>query len=138
MITSLGLTLACEGLLLGMRAEGHRDFKTEAHPRMHILTNLRSEMKVATHLRLFCARSSRPCEAQAEAGAHFGGHFCTGGLKAVKGSRRWSPRTEWPQGDEEAMPEVYSIDDVAGWTRVASSFVGHRNICISQRTVMTP
>jgi hypothetical protein len=31
-IGSSGLNLACEGLLLGMRAEGHGDSKTEAHP----------------------------------------------------------------------------------------------------------
>jgi hypothetical protein len=31
-IDSLGLNLACEGLLLGKRAGGHGDSKTEAHP----------------------------------------------------------------------------------------------------------
>jgi hypothetical protein len=29
------------------------------------------------------------------------------------------------------------MDDVAGWTRVASLFVEHENICKSQSTVMT-
>jgi hypothetical protein len=32
-IGSLGLNLACEGQLLGKRAEGHGDSKMEAHPR---------------------------------------------------------------------------------------------------------
>jgi hypothetical protein len=31
-IGSSGLNLACEGLLLGMRADGHGDYKTEAYP----------------------------------------------------------------------------------------------------------
>jgi hypothetical protein len=52
-INSMGLNLACEGLLLGMQAEGHRDSKTEAHPRIQIFTNLRPEMKVVVHLRSF-------------------------------------------------------------------------------------
>jgi hypothetical protein len=34
-------------------------------------------------------------------------------------------------------PEVLVLDDVARWTHVTSSFVGHRNICKSQRTVIT-
>jgi hypothetical protein len=33
--------------------------------------------------------------------------------------------------------EVQVFGDMAWWTRVASLFVGHRNICKSQRTVMT-
>jgi hypothetical protein len=40
--------------------------------------------------------------------------------------------------DEEVAPEVYPIDDVAGWTCVTSSFAEHENICKSQRTVMPP
>jgi hypothetical protein len=38
---------------------------------------------------------------------------------------------------EGAESEVYLIDDVAGWTHVTSWFVGHKNICKYQRTVMT-
>jgi hypothetical protein len=53
MIGSSGLNLAYEGLLLGMQAEGHDDTQIESHPRMHFLMNLRPEMKVDTHLRLF-------------------------------------------------------------------------------------
>jgi hypothetical protein len=56
----------------------------------------------------------------------------------VKGLHRRSSSHRRPQDDEEAVPEVYPVDDVAGWTRVTSSFVGHRNICKYQRTVITP
>jgi hypothetical protein len=56
----------------------------------------------------------------------------------VKGSRRRPSSHRRPQDDEEAMPEVYPVDDVIGWTHVMSSFVGHKNICKFQRTVMTP
>jgi hypothetical protein len=53
-IGSSGLNLTYEGLLLGMRAGGHGDSKTEAHPQIQIQMNLRSTMKFSTHLRLFC------------------------------------------------------------------------------------
>jgi hypothetical protein len=36
-----------------------------------------------------------------------------------------------------SMLEVLISGDVAQWTHVTSSFVGHRNIYKSQRTVMT-
>jgi hypothetical protein len=52
-IGSSGLNLTCEGLLLGMRAGGHGDSQTEAHPQIQILMNLRSAMKIATQVRLF-------------------------------------------------------------------------------------
>jgi hypothetical protein len=48
-IGSLGSNLACEGLRLGMRVEGHKDSKTEAHPRLRMQMNLRSRMKDHTH-----------------------------------------------------------------------------------------
>jgi hypothetical protein len=41
-----------------------------------------------------------------------------------------------PRDDEEVVPEVYPVDDVAGWTHVMSSFMGHRNIYKSQRTII--
>jgi hypothetical protein len=53
-IGSSRLNLACEGLLLGIRAEGHGDSKTEVHARALILMNLHHEMKVALHLCPFC------------------------------------------------------------------------------------
>jgi hypothetical protein len=40
-------------LVLGMRARGHGNSKIEAHPRIQILMNLRSAMKIATFLHLF-------------------------------------------------------------------------------------
>jgi hypothetical protein len=52
MISSSGLNLTCEGLLLGMRAEGLGDFQIEAHSRLYFLTDLRPEVKVVTHLHL--------------------------------------------------------------------------------------
>jgi hypothetical protein len=51
-IGSLGLNLTCEGLLLGMWAEGHGDSKIEAHPQMKVLMNLHSEMEDHTHTHL--------------------------------------------------------------------------------------
>jgi hypothetical protein len=64
-IGSSGLNLACEGLLLGMWSGGHGDFKTEAHPWIQILMNLRFGMKVATHLRSFLQDQVIHDEAQA-------------------------------------------------------------------------
>jgi hypothetical protein len=49
MIDSSGLNLACEGLLLGMQAKGHRDSKTEVHPPVQILMNIRSGTKEHAH-----------------------------------------------------------------------------------------
>jgi hypothetical protein len=37
-----------------------------------------------------------------------------------------------------ARTEVRSTDDVVGWTRVMSRFVGYENICKHQMTVITP
>jgi hypothetical protein len=130
MIGSSRLNLAYEGLLLGMQAEGHGDCKIEAHPRVHIQMNLCPEMKVDAHL-LLCTGSSRPRDGQVEAGAYTGGRFCTRGFKAANGLRQRSFSHQRPQDDEEAMPEVYPVDDVVGWTCVTSSFVGHRDICKS-------
>jgi hypothetical protein len=46
-------------MMLGMRAEGHRDSKIEAHPRVQILMNLRFKMKDATHtFARFCRTKS--------------------------------------------------------------------------------
>jgi hypothetical protein len=45
---------------------------------------------------------------------------------------------QMPKDGEGARSEVYQLDDVAGWTRSASLFVRHENICKPQRTVMTP
>jgi hypothetical protein len=45
--------------------------------------------------------------------------------------------TKGVEAEVIGVPEVLSADDVARWTRVTSPFMGHRNICKSQRTVMT-
>jgi hypothetical protein len=113
--------------LLGKRAGGHRDSKIEAHPQMQILMNLHSGTKVAIHLRTFFAGSS-----------HLRWSPGIGG----RSSWRSSPCRRHQCGEEaEAeiidVPEVLSADDVTRWTRVTSSFVGHRNICKSQMIVMT-
>jgi hypothetical protein len=50
-----------------------------------------------------------------------------GGLQTAKGV----------EAEVIGVPEVLSADDAARWTRVTSPFMGHRNICKSQRTVMT-
>jgi hypothetical protein len=46
----------------------------------------------------------------------------------AKGSRWRSSSCRRAQDDEGVMLEVNPADDVAGWTLIASSFVGHRNI----------
>jgi hypothetical protein len=98
---------------------------------MHFLTNLHPEMKVAAHLRLFC-RIELPREAQAKAESH------SRGLKAAKVPRRRSSLHQRLEDGEGVESEVYQIDDMAGWTHIASLFVGHKNICKSQKTVITP
>jgi hypothetical protein len=47
-------------------------------------------------------------------------------------------RWRWTMAKIIDVPEVLVFDDMAWWTRVASSFVGHENIYKSQRTVMAP
>jgi hypothetical protein len=42
-----------------------------------------------------------------------------------------TPEPPAPQDDEEVVSEVHLVGDVAGWTCIASSFVGHKNICKS-------
>jgi hypothetical protein len=42
-----------------------------------------------------------------------------------------------PEDGEGTRSEVYQMDDVAGWTCVMFLFMGHGNICKSQRIVMT-
>jgi hypothetical protein len=46
-------------------------------------------------------------------------------------------RWRWTMTEIIGVLEVFTFDDVARWARVASSFVGHENICKSQRVVMT-
>jgi hypothetical protein len=46
--------------------------------------------------------------------------------------------SRWAEAKIISVPEVLVLDDVARRTRVTPSFVRHRNICKSQRTVMTP
>jgi hypothetical protein len=53
---------------------------------------------------------------------------------SVPEASRW----RWTMAKIIDVPEALVFDDMAWWTRVASSFVGHENICKSQRTVMTP
>jgi hypothetical protein len=50
-----------------------------------------------------------------------------GGIQAATGA----------ESEVISVPKVLSADDVARWTRVVPSFVGHENICKPQRTVMT-
>jgi hypothetical protein len=80
----------------------------------------------------FSVGSSRPHEAQVEAGGH------SGGLKAAEVPRRGSSLHQRPEEGEGVRSEVDQMDDMAGWTRVTSLFAGRRNICKSQMTVMTP
>jgi hypothetical protein len=48
-IGSSEFNLTCEGLLLGMWVKGHGGSKTEAHPRLRNLMNLRSGTRDHTH-----------------------------------------------------------------------------------------
>jgi hypothetical protein len=98
---------------------------------MHFLMNLRPEMKVAAHLR-FSVGSRRPRKAQVEARGH------SEGLKMVEIALWRSSLHQRPEDGEGTRSEVYQMDDVAGWTCVASLFMGHGNICKCQRTVTTP
>jgi hypothetical protein len=52
---------------------------------------------------------------------------------SASGPSRW----RWTVAKIIVATEVLVLDDVAPWTHVASSFMGHRNICKSQRTVIT-
>jgi hypothetical protein len=52
--------------------------------------------------------------------------------------RRPPFHTEGRRMAKGARTEVRWIDDVAGWTRVMSKFVEHRNNCKPQRIVMIP
>jgi hypothetical protein len=55
------------------------------------------------------------------------------------GVPRWrSSLHQRPEDGEGARSEVHQMDDVAGWTCIVSLFMGHKNICKSQTTVMTP
>jgi hypothetical protein len=51
-----------------------------------------------------------------------------GGLQAAKGAK--------PEVID--VLEVLPVNDVASWTRVIFSLVGHISSCKSQRTIMTP
>jgi hypothetical protein len=88
-------------------------------------------MKAAAHLH-FSTGSRQPRKAQAEARGH------SGGLKTVEVPRRRSSLHQRPEDGEGNRSKVYEMDDVAGRTCVTSLFMGHRNICKCQRTVMTP
>jgi hypothetical protein len=46
-------------------------------------------------------------------------------------------RWRWTVAEIIGVSEVPMFDDVARWTHVASSFMGHENIYKSQRIVMT-
>jgi hypothetical protein len=37
-----------------------------------------------------------------------------------------------------SVPEIFLAGDTTRWTCITFLFVGHENICKSQRTVMTP
>jgi hypothetical protein len=43
----------------------------------------------------------------------------------------------WAEAKVISAPEVLVLDDLAWWTHVAPSFVGHENICKYQRIVLT-
>jgi hypothetical protein len=51
----------------------------------------------------------------------------------VSEASRW----QWIVTEVIAVPEVLVFDDAARWIRVTSPFMGHRNICKSQSTVIT-
>jgi hypothetical protein len=93
--------------------------------------NLRPEMKVAACLR-FSIGSRLPHEAQAKVGGH------SGGLRMAKVPCWRSSLHQRQEDSEGTRSEVYQMDDVAGWTCVVSLYVRHKNICKSQRTVMSP
>jgi hypothetical protein len=56
---------------------------------------------------------------------------------AVEVPYRRSSLHQRPKDGEGTRSKVYQMDDVARWTCVVSLFVGHGNICKSQRTKMT-
>jgi hypothetical protein len=46
-------------------------------------------------------------------------------------------RRQWTVAEVIGVPEVLMFNDVVRWTRVTSLFVGHKNICKYQKTIMT-
>jgi hypothetical protein len=133
-IGSSRLNFTYDGLLLGMRAGGHRDSNTEAHPRIWILINLRSTMKTATHLHLFHRIKSATwwCLGVDQAEDYWCRREITSNIVCASEATRW----RWTVAKIIGAPEVLVLDDVERWTNVASSFMGHGNICKSQRVVM--
>jgi hypothetical protein len=58
-------------------------------------------------------------------------------VKTVEVPHQRSSLHQRPKDGKGTRSEVYQMDDVAGWTRVTYLFMGHGNICKSQRTIMT-
>jgi hypothetical protein len=95
-VGSSGLNLVCNGLLLGMLAEGHGDPCTGAHPRRGTLANLRPMITSTVHIRIFCKRqliagalarmeprlNRTRWMTPGARGDSTEGHPCSGGLKA--------------------------------------------------------
>jgi hypothetical protein len=118
--------------VLGMRTEDCGDSEPKLTLDRMDPTNLRPEVRVATHLRLACRIKSAT-------------RSSSGG-----GSALWRTQGDGDLASEitflyrrrtmvkEARTEVRWTDDVARWIRVMSQFMGHGNICKPQMTVMTP
>jgi hypothetical protein len=138
-IGSSGSNLACEGLLLGMQAEGHGDRpEQELHPR--------SEPSLHNNI---CAISSHffAGEVSYTAGLQPGqgrGKAGSDGELSVQRMALKVISTEEASRRRQISPRVISTSEVSDFsviaqgTHVMFSLVGHRNICKSQRTVMTP
>jgi hypothetical protein len=112
--------------LLGMRAEGHEDFYIEAHPQ-NAFSNEHSPRNES------CRPPSPFLQDQV-------GHAKPKQKQEVTlkvSSRQRSSLRQRPEDGEGARSEVYQMNDVTGWTCVTSLFAGHKNICRSQRNVMT-
>jgi hypothetical protein len=134
-IDSSGLNLSCEGLLLGMWAGGHRDSNTEAHPRIQILMSLRFTMTTATHIHLLRGIESSTRRSLGADRAEDSWHRWEIAPKVVSAPEASGWR--WTMAKIIGVSKVLVLDDVARWTCVTSSFVGHENICKSQKIVMT-
>jgi hypothetical protein len=120
--------------VLGIRAGRYRDSNTEAHPWIRILMNLHFTMMTVTHICLFhrieFLRRSLGTDRAEDSWRRW--EITSEVVSAPEASRWW-----WTVAKIIGAPEVLMLDDVIWWTRVASSFMEHRNICKSQRAVMT-
>jgi hypothetical protein len=133
-IGSSGSNLACKGLQLGMQAACHRDSNTEAHSCTWIQMNLHFMLMTATHLHLFrrIKSATRWCLGVDQVEDYWCRREITSNIVCASEASRW----RWTVAKIIGAPEVLVLDDVERWANVASSFMGHGNICKSQRVVM--